>query len=274
MARMRILFLAALLVIVSLLAPYHVSAGSGVGALQNAHVSYRWILTFDFAKHDDGLLTTTVRFLYPNGTYQDFERKTRVVCTPAGTGTVTVAGGAATFANNGYLDCDLPSIRDEIRAIYPPANPDNFQDPFWVRAISSINTGITTGPSGNPTFVHPDIVLFLPYNSALATGQARLVTDDQDTTSAAFTLGASNNVLANQRNWFDENGAISCTTRFQHQGVNLPITSYICPRGDEAMNFSLDASPFTIGYSAADGTYFKGALHHLDVDPVEWGDLD
>jgi len=274
MTRIRLSFLAALLALLSLLAPYHVSAGSGVQTLQGVQVFYRWILTFDFAKNDDGLLTTTVRYVYPNGTYQDFDRKTKVVCTPAGAGTVTVAGGTATFANNGYLDCDLPSIREEIRALYPPANPDNYQDPFWVRAISAINTGITTGPSGNPTFVHPDIALFLPYNSALATGQARLVTDDQDSTSATFTLGASNNILVNQRNWWEENGTPTCTTRFQHQGVNLPLTAYPCPQGNEAMNFSLDAASFTIGYSAADGTYFNGALHHLDIDPVEWGDLD
>ncbi len=274
MARIRIRFLAALLVVLSILAPYHVSAGSGEHALQGTQVLYRWLLTFDFSTNEDGLLTTTVRHLYPNGTYQDFERKTTVDCTPAGVGTVTVAGGSATFTGNGYLDCDLPSIRYEIQLLYPPANPDDYQDPFWVRTISSINTGFTTGNAGNPTFVHPDIAVFLPYNSATARGQVRVRTDHQDSISNKVTLGLVNNFLANQRNWFDENGTPTCTTRFQHQGNNAAGSSYSCPRYDEAMNFSLDASTFTIGYSAADGTFFNGTLHHLDVDPVEWGDLD
>lgn len=274
MARTRILFLAALLAMMSLLAPYHVSAGSGVQSLQGVQVYYRWLLTFDFATTDDGLLTVTIRTVYPNGTYVDTVSTPTVVCAPKGNGTVTVANGSATFANNGYLECELPSIRDEIQALYPSANPDNYQDPFWVRAISSINTGITTGPSGNPTFVHPDIALFLPYNTGLATGQARIVTNDQDNTSSAFTLGVRNNILVNQRNWLEEHSTPTCSTRFQHQGVNLPLNSYICPRGDSAMNFSLEAATFTIGYDEDAGTYFTGGLHHVEVDPVEWGDLD
>lgn len=274
MSRTRILFLAALLAMLSLLAPYHVSAGSGVSSLQGVQVFYRWLLTFDFATTDDGVLTVTVRTVYPNGTYVDVTSTPTVPCTPKGNGTVTIAGGSAVFANKGYLECELPSIRDEIQALYPPATPDDYQDPFWIRTISSINTGLSTGVSGNPTFVHPDIKVFLPYNTKTSTGQVRVVTDDQDNISSSFTLSASNNILVNQRNWLVENGTPTCSTRFQHQGVNLPWTSYICPRNDSAMNFSLEAAPFTIGYDEDAGTYFSGALHHLEGDPVEWGDLD
>ncbi len=270
MVRVRLAFLAALFVLLSILSPQRAVAGnsaqSGVG------IYYRWLLTFDFATSDDGLLTTTVRHVYPNGTYQDFVRNTTVVCDPDGT--VTVVGGSALFANNSYLECDLPSIRDEIQILHPPATPDDYHDPFWIRTITSINTGITTGNAGNPTFVHPDIAAYLPYNTKTALGKARVVTNHQDSTSATFTLGASNNVLINQRNWFEENGSVSCTTAFRHQNTPVSTSSYSCPQFNEAMYFSLEAATFTIGYSEDDGTYFNGLMHHIEVDPVEWGDLD
>lgn len=270
MSRVRLAFLAALFVMLSILSPYHAAAGNS--AQGGAQIYYRWLLTFDFATSDDGLLTTTVRFVNSNGTYQDVVRNTTVVCEPQGK--VTVTGGSAQFTNNGYLECELPSIRDEIRAIYPPANPDNAQDPFWVRTITSINTGTTTGTAGNPTLVHPDIALFLPYDTTAGKERVRLVTEHQDTLSSKFTPGASDTILVNQRNWFDENGTASCTTGFRHQGNNLSNASYTCPTFNEAMNFSLEAATFTIGYSPSDGTYYNGSIHHIDVDPVEWGDLD
>lgn len=270
MARTRVLVLAALLVILSILSPR--LAAAGPNAQSGGQVFYRWLLTFDFTTSDDGLLTTTVRHLYPNGTYQDFVRNTPVLCDAQGT--VTIAGGAALFVNNSYLECELPSIRDEIQILYPPAAPDDYQDPFWVRTITSINPGISTGNAGNPTLIHPDIQVYLPYNHKTAQGKARLVTQNQDSTSTPFTLSATATVLINQRNFFAESGSINCSTAFRYQGNPLSTSAYTCPQYDEAMNFSLEAETITIGYSAADSTYFNGSIHHIEVDPVEWGDLD
>jgi hypothetical protein len=268
MSFVRSLMLAALLVALSVLLPSQVSAQGG------AQILYRWVLNFDFAQSDDGLLTVTVRYLYPNGTYVDFVSTPSVPCKPKGAGTVTVANGRATFASGGYLECALPSIRNEIRALYPPANPDDYQDPFWVRAVSAVDTSISTPLSGNPVIAHPDIALFLPYNSAGGTAQARILTRDHDTISPPYSPATPSTVIVNQRNWLEENGTPGCTVRVRHQGNDLPLDPYGCPLPNEAMNFELDATTFYLGYSPADGTYFNGSLFYLVVDPVVWGVLD
>src|SRR5687768_10318306 len=85
------LLLTALLLLLSVVVQQNLAEGSGVQVL------YRWVLTHDFAQNDDGVLTVTVRYLYPNGTYQDFVSTPTVTCAPKGAGTVTVANGKATF---------------------------------------------------------------------------------------------------------------------------------------------------------------------------------
>lgn len=264
-------FIALALLVTSIL-PHHVSA-AGI-----AYQQYKWLVTFDFiapngAPTDDGVLTIIIRTYYTDGTFKDDVTTQPVACSPSVQGTVTIANGAATFQNGGYLDCDLPSIRNAIRAVAPSAIITDYWDPFWVQATNTINTA--AGTADNPVVWHPDLEFSLPYKSNLNQANISIDTDAYNALlSPAFTPVANQTVLVNQRNWWHEQQQHYCTAQFRHNGTTLLDATYNCPRPKTAMYFSTNPSDLYIGYNDSTHATFNGTILDIKIDPPQWGVID
>ncbi len=250
--------------------PHHVSANNIVWT------EHSWVVTFDFNNPSttsdyDGILSIVLRDHYANGDIVETSHDQDIECSAAGAGTVTLVNGMARFQNGGYLQCDLPNIAQAIRDLVPNAVVSNYQDPFWVQTISTVNT--TAGTADNPVLWHPNLTLSLPYNSVGNSVAVTLETNTYTTTTSSFAPASNQNIFINQRNWLEERNQSVCSASFLKNGNTLGMTPYPCPRNDAAMNFSLAATTFYIGYAPDTGETFSGTVNLLKLDP-QWGVLD
>jgi hypothetical protein len=263
--RFSLWFIALVLLATSIL-PHHVSA-SGI-----TYREYNWIIAFEFnSAPPQGNLRVVVRTHYADGTVQEQGFDNFFTCSKEGPGTVTIAGGKATFQNGGYLSCDLPNIRTTVRDYVSNAVLSEYYDPFWVQVVSTIKTSV--GTADNPVVWHPDLNVGLPYTSGPNTAAIAIETADYSTVSSSFTPLANHSVLVNERNWLVENNQPNCSAAFRQNGNPLSVATYNCPRNDAAMHFSSAATTIYVGYSADTGATFNGTIDSLKIDP-QWGVLD
>lgn len=178
-------------------------------------------------------------------------------------GNVVIQNQEATFDGNDYIVCQMPSLVEEVynmtrgRFMLPPTCP--CQDP-WIISEVKITDGLKT-EFGSPLFYRRDLQFGASLDSNVQKAELNLLIDGALASSSPFKLSGQLDTVTAELN------KVASNTFHPYFEVNGNILNVTPAQINGYLEFTNEATELYVGYSPDYGTYFKGTMRSLHVDP-------
>jgi hypothetical protein len=178
-------------------------------------------------------------------------------------GTPIIINGQAIFDGNSNYQCDVPSIREEVRNTWGEIIPDACTSklPYVIGKVSIEGNPIDANPQ-NPVFYRDDIRFGIPLNVSTQRASLMVRFGQDAVVSNNFAINPASHIVAA---FFSPTSPTSFDPIFVVDGNYLNATPATI---NQPVVISNLASTVYFGYSPVSGEYFEGTLGPLEVDPV------
>ena len=230
---------------------------------------YIWEINFDFEDGLDGDLTIKMGPMVDGQIPAPIvERHFPIACSSIGS--VTLQNGSAIFDGTGYISCnlDLQSKIEQTQAFcqtQPGAEcPEAPEDSVQLHTIFGRANANVAKYGFVPLFYHPDFKFWLnqdSINMSVNTTAGRM--------TANANLGVTLNTFQNYTTMYECTNEASPQCQSYLRSGN--IVALMGHTTNDLIQFTLTQTPLYIGFNPDNGTYMKGEMGSLRVDPPAFG---
>ena len=231
-------------------------------AAQSTPHSYYWTMKFDFDGTFNGVLEVQYKFDPPDGVGYTVKRYQEIICNPIGR--VGLTDGKAVFSGDGFLECQIPSIRDNVAELSGGITPG------IVDKYDAIE--LTAQVAWEPGKVHPILAHMTPAGPDV---QFSVLSENED----SFTFSQLHARFVNKAptfGWmfpsrtgtrYDVKTQLVCngTCEFDHTVDGQSWGED--PTTPDGIIFYLDPAGIYIGFDPTTGEFLHGQLDSAGVDP-------